>query len=250
MKIKAETVLELPEGLPALPPTQDQLESSDGEPMETEFHVWQMHLLIRPLVSHFAREPVYAAGNMFVYFSPEQVKTEHFKGPDVFVGKGVSKEMRKSWVVWQEGKGPDVVIELLSDSTCRQDQTHKKEIYEKRLRVPEYFWFHPTQPELFAGFHLVDGHYQPIEPDSQGRLVSRQLDLLLVPWMGRHPLAQEPRFWLRWAVLEGSLLPTEEEQATEAIQLAEQERQKAQLEHQRVQALEAKLRALGIDPKI
>ena len=176
MKIKAETGLELPEGLSALPPTQDQLESSDGEP---------------------------------------------------------------------------------SDSTCRQDQTHKKEIYERHLRVPEYFWFHPTQPELFAGFHLVDGHYQPIEPDSQGRLVSRQLDLLLVRWMGRHPFNQEPRFWLRWAVLEGTLLPTEEEQATEAIrlaeqerQIAEQERQKAQYERERALALAAKLRALGVDPEI
>ena len=107
-----------------------------------------------------------------------------------------------------------------------------------------------TQPELFAGFHLMNGRYQPIEPDSQGRLVSRQLDLLLVPWKGSHPLAQEPRCWLRWAVLEGSLLPTEEEQAVQAIQLAEQERQKAQHERERALALAAKLRALGVDPEI
>jgi Uma2 family endonuclease len=229
-----ETVIELPEGLSALPPTQDDLECSDGEPMESEFHVWQMHLLIRPLVWHFANEPVYAVGNMFVYFSPDQVKNEHFKGPDVFVVKGVSKEFRKCWVVWQEGKGPDVVIELLSDSTRREDKVHKKEIYERRLRVPEYFWFDPQRPEDFAGFHLVNGRYEPIVPDGQGRLVCRQLDLLLAPWFGRHPLVQAPRTWLRWLTLEGVPLPTEDENA--------------ERERERVRALEAKLRALGFDP--
>jgi len=158
-------------------------------------------------------------------------------------------------VVWHEGKGPDVVIELLSDSTRREDQTHKKHIYENRLRVPEYYWFHPRRPEEFAGFHLQDGRYEPIPPDSQGRLVCRQLDLLLVPWLGAHPLDQPPRTWLRWATLEGVLLPTEEEtaernrqHAVEERQKAERERQNAERERHRVQALEAKLRALGIDP--
>ena len=73
-------------------------------------------------------------------------------------------------------------------------------------------------------------------------MVSRQLDLLLVAWLGRHPFSQEPRTWLRWAALEGNVLPTEEEQAAQARHVAEQERQRAE-------ALEAKLRALGVDPK-
>jgi Uma2 family endonuclease len=32
---------------------------------------------------------------------------------------------RKSWVVWEEGKAPDIVIELLSASTATQEKLRK-----------------------------------------------------------------------------------------------------------------------------
>ena len=66
---------------------------------------------------------------MFVYYSLAQVRNRDFKGPDFFAVLGVPKGERKSWVVWEEGKAPDVVIELLSESTAQQDKTNKKQIY-------------------------------------------------------------------------------------------------------------------------
>ena len=76
---------------------------------------------------------------MFVYFSLAQVRNQAFRGPDFFVVLDVSPRERKSWVVWQEGKGPDVVIELLSDSTAAHDKGEQKIIYQNALRVLEYY---------------------------------------------------------------------------------------------------------------
>src|SRR5512135_2997268 len=91
----------------ALPPTQDELPCDDGVPMETSRHKQQMDLLIYSLRPWLKRHPEggYVAGNMFLYFSLAQVRNQDFRGPDVFVVLGVSADERKSWVVWEEGKG-------------------------------------------------------------------------------------------------------------------------------------------------
>lgn len=175
---------------------------------------------------------------MFVYFSLEQVRNRDLKGPDFFVVLGVLKRERKSWLVWEEGKGPDVVIELLSVSTASRDKTEKKQIYQNRLRVPEYFWFDPFGEEL-AGFALREGVYEPLALDHQARLLSQQLGLALVRWEGTYQEIETR--WLRWATLEGTLLPTPQE-------VAEQEKQRADHEQQRAESLAERLRVLGVDP--
>jgi hypothetical protein len=77
-------------------------------------------------------------------------------------------------------------------------------IYERQLRVPEYFVFDPTGryiPEQLRGYRLVDGAYQPIQA-SGGRLRSRALDLDI--------LVSGPYF--RFAdPATGELVPTPEE---------------------------------------
>lgn len=216
-----------------LPPTQEELPYDDGIPMESERHVLQMQLLIETLRLQWAdRQDFYIGGNMFVYFSLKQVRKD-FRGPDVFVVLGVPKRERKSWVVWEEGKGLDVVIELLSESTAQQDKTEKKQIYQNQLRVPEYFWFDPFNPEDLAGFALCKGIYEPLAPDTQGRFFSQQLGLTLIRWQGTY--RDVTATWLRWATLDGDLLPTSQEQATQAEQRAER--------------LAAQLRAMGIQPE-
>jgi Uma2 family endonuclease len=201
-----------------LPPTEDELPCDDGMPMETQRHALQMQLLIDPLRLIWAdRMDAYAGGNMFIYFSLEQVRHQDFRGPDFFAVLGVPKRERKSWVVWQEGKGPDVVIELLSESTAAQDKGEKKDIYQDRLRVPEYFWFDPFTAE-WAGFALRNRVYEPLTEDSQGRLISQCLGLALRRWDGIYQDVEAR--WLRWATMEGVLLPTPQEAATESQQQA------------------------------
>ena len=222
------------------PPTQDELPSSDGIPMETHRHVLQSTLLTEPLRLHWRqRSDVFVGGNMFVYFRPDQVLTEDFRGPDVFVVRGVPRRVRKSWVVWEEGgRGPDVVIELLSESTAQFDKTEKKRIYQDRLRVPEYVWYDPYTAEL-AGFSLRDGAYEPIAADLAGRLPSRQLGLLLARWQGEY--GGEEATWLRWAMPDGTLLPTGAELAAAAAQRADAERERAERAEQRLAELEQRL---------
>lgn len=186
-------------------PTQDNLPCDDGVPMETERHRKQMELLIDSLEPWLTKQPQggYVNGNMFVYYSFKQIRHQDFKGPDVFVVLGVPPGERKSWVVWEEGKTPDLIIELLSESTAKEDKTNKKLLYQEQLKVAEYFWFDPFNPDDFAGFVLNTGLYEalPLEND---RFVSQLLGLTLVKWQGVYKDIET--IWLRWATLEGELL--------------------------------------------
>lgn len=221
-------------------PTQDQLPCDDGVPMETQRHKLQMDLLIDTLYPWLeTRDNGYVGGNMFIYYSAAQVKNQDFKGPDFFAVLNVPKVERKSWVVWEEGKAPDVIIELLSESTATQDKTVKKEIYQNQMRVPEYFWYDPFNAEDWAGFTLINGNYQPLQPDAQNRYQSQQLGLALVQWHGIYKGVET--VWIRWATLEGELLPTPQE-------VAEFAQQRATQAQQRAEQLATQLRKLGIDP--
>lgn len=225
------------------PPTEDELPCDDGVPMETQRHVLQLDLLMYPLLLLWVdRQDIFVGGNMFVYFSLEQVRNRDFRGPDFFVVLGVPKREHKSWVVWQEGKGPDLVIELLSESTAALDKGEKKQIYQDQLRVPEYFWFDPFSGE-WAGFALRGRVYEPIEPDAQDRLISLGLGLALVCWKGTYEGISA--HWLRWATLEGDLLPTPQEVAEEAKRQAEEahrQEKQAQQEAAELKALLARYR--------
>ena len=231
----------------ALPPTQDDLPCDDGVPMETQRHKLQMDLLIETLQPWLAGRPDgYVGGNMFLYYSLAQVRNQDFMGPDMFAVVDVAKGERKSWVVWEEGKGPDVVVELLSSSTAQADKTSKKRLYEQQVRVPEYVWFDPFNPDDWAGFRLVGGRYEPLELNETGLLPSQQLGLGLGQWSGRYQGVEA--VWLRWATASGQWLPTQQDLLDQERQRADQERQRADQERQRADQLAARLSAMGIDP--
>ena len=209
--------------------TEDDLPCEDNELMETPRHYRQMGVLIESLELHWANQKNwFVGGNMFVYFSPNQVKNEDYRGPDFFAVQGVEDRERKSYVVWQEGKAPDVVIELLSDTTREFDKKQKKQVYQDKLRVPEYYWFDPHSYE-WAGFELVRGEYKPIEPDEQGRLICKVFGLALVQREAR--TREFGGTWLRWETLDGQLLLTGEEMAL----IEKSERQSAQREAEAAQ---------------
>ncbi|MDX2272980.1 MAG: Uma2 family endonuclease [Cyanobacteriota bacterium] len=210
---------------------------SDEPPLESDFHRHQIDLLIR-LLQYWWRErqDFYISGNLTVYYNLQQLKSRDFRGPDVFVVLGTEKKERRSWAIWDEGgKYPNVVIELLSRSTAKVDRGAKKTLYQEIWRLPEYYWFHPETLE-FAGFRLIDGYYQPIEPTEAGRLPSEQLGLQL----GIHEQK------LRWFTAQGELIPLPEEVER---QRAEQERQRAEQFQQQLEQLKALMRSQGIDPE-
>ncbi len=235
---------------------------SDEPPLETELHLRQIMLLVQSLEGLWnERNDFYAFGNLTIYYSPNQLKSEYFRGPDFFVVLGTERKTRKSWVVWAEdGKYPHVIIEILSTSTAKTDKGLKKEIYQNTFRTPDYFWFDPDTQEL-TGFHLVDGQYEDITANSQGHLWSQQLELYLGVEGGV----------LRFFTQQGELVPTLEEatlkaeqkatqaeqkatqaeqKATQAEQKATQAEQKATQAEQKAARLADKLRELNIDPDL
>ncbi|AUX39213.1 hypothetical protein SOCE26_005960 [Sorangium cellulosum] len=215
--------------IPIPPPGEDELPYDDGEPMESERHREQMYLLIEVLKLFWQdRDDVYVGGNMAIYFSELQAKKNDFRGPDVFVVLETRKRERKSWVVWQEdGRTPDVVIELLSATTEAVDRGEKMRIYAKLLRVPEYYLFDPFTGVLEAyALDRATQSYERISHEANGDFTSARLRLRLGVRHGiYHGLATD---WLRWLDLEGRVLPTGEEQARAAEERAKAAREEAQ----------------------
>src|SRR6516225_10082457 len=113
---------------------------SDGKPVgETQRHVRNFRYTLDPLDNRYAHDPnVFVAGNMFLHYV--QGDGNKHVSPDIFVVFGVSKVERRSYRTWEEnGKGPDVVIELTSKSTSKEDTVTKKALYQDVLKVKEYF---------------------------------------------------------------------------------------------------------------
>ncbi|MEC4985178.1 MAG: Uma2 family endonuclease [Oscillatoria sp. PMC 1068.18] len=239
---ETEVISAAPEDV-ILPPCEID---SDEPPLESELHLRQIILLIQSLEWLWrSRHDFYAAGNLSIYYNANQLKSRDFRGPDFFVVLGTERKPRKSWVVWaEEGKYPNLIIEILSASTAKTDRQFKKQLYQNTFRTPEYFWFDPQTLE-FQGFSLVSGEYQPLKANQQGRLSTQQLGL----YLGIH--SQQLRFF----DASGNLIPTPEEVALEQTQRADNEANRANSEAnradneaQRAERLAAKLRELNIDP--
>jgi Uma2 family endonuclease len=231
----------------SLPPTD--LPSDDGEPMESPWHAGSGPLIKASYVH--ARGGLmtdyYVGVNMFVYYSWKQVRNKEFKGPDVYVAHNAEgQRQRLYWAIWDEdGRYPDVIIELLSDSTEREDLSSKKQLYEQTFKTSEYFCIAP-QVERLMGWRLTNGRYEPIEPDERGRLWSAQLGYAIGAWRG--VWLGEIHTWPRLFSKDGSVLPTpgeaEAQRAEAERQRAEAERQRADANAQRIAVLEAELRKL------
>jgi Uma2 family endonuclease len=213
---------------------------SDEPEMESSLHYDQLDLLVRILKRWWHdRQGFFIGANLSVYFSRQQLKTRDFRGPDFFLVKNTESRPRKSWVVWEEGgKYPDLIIELLSDSTAAIDRELKLGIYQDRFRTPEYFWFSPDTLE-FKGFKLVDGEYQEITPDERGWRWSQVMGLYLGVEAGK----------LRYFTAEGEKILSPEEAEIEETRRAKQALRLLEEERRRAEQMAAKLRELGIDPE-
>ncbi|AKV68998.1 hypothetical protein VL20_4052 [Microcystis panniformis FACHB-1757] len=257
--------------------------------MESDLHLQQIIILLSCLELLWQeKNDYYASGNLTIYYNEEQLKKPDFCGPDFFVVLDTEKRPRKSWVVWgEQGKYPNVIVEILSDSTANIDRNKKKILYQNTFRTPNYFWFDPNTLE-WQGFRLIEGQYQAISANEQGYLWSEQLGLYLGIFDGKLryftvdgqlvPTPQEAELQQRQAkeqillereqerqAKEQALLEREQErQAKEQILLEkeqerqakeqallekEQERQAKEQERQAKERLAAKLRELGINPQ-
>ena len=229
--------------LEAIMPDATQLESDEPE-MESSQLYMQLVLLVISLEWLWSNSNDYFIGaNLTIYYSPQQLKNRDFRGPDFFLVKQTQKRPRKSWVVWEEnGQYPNLIIELLSDSTARVDRNLKKRLYQDNFRTPEYFWFDPETLE-FMGFRLQNNQYEEIQLNNQGWRWSQELELYLGVYENQ----------LRYFTANGERVPTPQEaeiqeqlvarqaqlQAQQAGSQAQQAQLQAQQERERAQEAES-----------
>ncbi|MGB5960385.1 MAG: Uma2 family endonuclease [Coleofasciculaceae cyanobacterium] len=207
---------------PPMPPTD--LIFDDGEPLKTNRHRIAMNLLIRSLNQAYSeRSDFFAGGNMFIYYSSTQAKKRDFRGPDFFVVLDIDGSYsREGWVVWQEeGRYPDVIVELMSESTANVDITTKKDLYERTFKTLDYFVYDPFDPNSLQGWHLnLDQGYQELTRNEQGWLWCQRLGLWLGTWQGI--IDRNEAVWLRFYDTQGNLVSLPEEAAQQQVEIAEQ----------------------------
>jgi Uma2 family endonuclease len=243
-------------------PTMYSLPSEDPEEPGDEFHDLQPQLLSATLrLSDVSSDRIFTGTDLNLYYDPEHVLWH--KRPDWFVAIGVPRlyaesDLRLSYVVWDEGVNPFVVVELLSPGTEKEDlgQTQsgegepptKWEVYEQILKVP-YYILYDRYSNLLRGYQLVEGQYQALELE-ETRIWLPELKLGLGLWQGEYDGIT--RQWLRWLDAEENWIPTALEQSEqkriEAEQQREQERQQRLISEAKTARLAEQLRALGIDP--
>ena len=236
------TIDEMPWQDVELPPTD--LPYDDGDKMESPWHYGNATILVASYVAanRDKRHTFYMGANMFIYYSMSQARNQDFKGPDVFLVKDVDGlRKRLSWMVWDEdGRYPDVIIELMSKSTRKNDLGKKKTLYERTFRTAEYFCVDPEVETLKGWRHTGVNGYAPIEPDERGWLWSKELGYWLGPWHG--PFMTEEHTWLRYYTPDGELVLLDDEyerqRADEACEEADEALQRAATAEERATTAE------------
>ena len=140
---------------------------SDGLPMaENESQFWPILYVGSALDRYYQdREDVYVVGNLLAYYQKappgQPISAAKSVSPDLMVVLGAPKHMRSSYVLWQEPKAPDFVLEIASASTYRSE----KRVTYAGMGVSEYWQYDPVGSYLdppLLGFRLVEGRYVPI----------------------------------------------------------------------------------------
>jgi hypothetical protein len=130
--------------------------------------------------------------------------------------------------VWEFGKAPDVVIEIVSNTRGAEKSTKRNEY--ARAGVAYYIIYDPLNNlagDVLEVYELRAREYER-RPDTWLPAIGLGVTLWEGIFEGRHDT------WLRWCDREGMVIPTGAE--------------RAEIERQRVERLAAKLRELGVDP--
>ncbi len=237
---------------PGLPTMYDLPSEFPEEPgLPDVFHDLQPQLLSQTLrLVDYGSDNYCDASDLNLYYDPDHPLWH--KRPDWMLSVGVpwlygGQDLRLSYVTWQEGKGPEVVVEFLSPGTEREDLGRffragdalsavqppptsppgKLEVYERYLQVPHYIVY-SRYSQTLRYFKRVVGRYQeqPLAP--QPPLIwLPDLKLGLGIWSGE--FQRTPGQWLRWCDQDGQWILTETEQERQA---KEQERRAKERERQ------------------
>lgn len=227
-----------PEDLPNI----DNLITEDDTPVDNLFSAKQQRLLVEPLYSSWAGpgegRPFLTDSNVGVFYSVREppLVPDAFLSLDVQAPADLWPKRNRSYFIWEYGKPPDVVVEIVSN--LEGAETGRKKRLYGRMGVTYYVIFDPLEQlgqERLQAFELQGGVYVTLEP-----AWLPIVGLGLRVWHGVYQGIEDD--WLRWYDREGNIILTGAERA-------EQEHQRAEQERQRAERLAAQLRALGIEPQ-
>jgi hypothetical protein len=218
---------------PHLIPDYDSIVTEDNTPVGNIFSEKQMRLLTESLYSSWPgpgnERPFLALSNVPLFYMLRQPPLV----PDVMLSLNVGAptifrpERNLSYFVWDYGKPPEVVIDIISDQESK-DIDNKIRDYAQ-MAVLYYILFDPVgyvQSRPLRAFALRSSGYTEIEP---GKLPGVGLGMTL--WRGTFEGKEDT--WLRWCNAEGKLILT----GAERVKQLEEENAR----------LRARLRELGVD---
>lgn len=219
----------------ALPPPPDtsHLITEDDTPVDNVLSEKHQRILTEPLYSSWAGpgqgRPFLVLANVGLFSMPRNPAIV----PDVMLSLDVTAPEDiwriRSYFVWEFGKPPDVVIEIVSNT--KGGEKDSKFADYAHIGVPYYVIYDPIQSlkgDILEVYELRGGRYQRL---ADPWLANAGLGLVL--WEGTFEGLQTT--WLRWCDHEGVVIPTGAEQSAS--------------ERQRAERLAARLRQMGIDPE-
>jgi Uma2 family endonuclease len=222
------------------PPDVSHLITEDDTPVDNLFSAKQQRLLVEPLYSSWqppqedpehALRPFLADANVGVFSMPRNpaLVPDVFLSLDVEVAEDWYAKEHRSYFIWEFGKPPEVVIEIVSNRKGGETE-HKMREYA-RMRVGYYVIYDPQlllQPTPLRIYELKVDKYH-----LKRTLLLERVGLGLTLWEGVFEGKQEQ--WLRWTDLERVVIPTGAERAEQERDRAEQERDRAEQERDRAE---------------
>ncbi len=223
-------------------PTHLDLPETDGLPVDNDYQPNQGHLLtsaIRPRldVAHPAGD--FAIGeDTGIYWKTTTDPLQGCKAPDWFYVSGCRPippgEFRRSYVLWDEGVAPTLVVEFVSGSGSEEhDDTPvsgRYWVYRRGVRAANYAIHDPIR-ETLEVFRLNGVDYRPVVANAAGVFEIPEMGVALGHWNGRY--GTHELTWVRFFENDGRLIPHEGEVADEAIAKADEEKRRANRERRR-----------------
>lgn len=212
-------------------PDVSDLITEDDTPVDNIFSEKQQRLLVESLYSSWPNPPFVAMANVGLFYRIHHPPLV----PDMLLSHGVEmheevwSKAHRSYLVWEFGKPPDLVVEVVSNTEGHEADTKlqgyasmgvkycaifdpERILSQRLLRLYELHGMSYVEqvnlwmPGLDIGFHLWEGTYEGLSTT-----------------------------WLRWRDSQGVLIATGTEQAKQ--------------ERIRAEQLAQRLRALGVDPE-
>ena len=155
-------------------------EQREDDTGETSIHAKLINRLVQMLLHFFeSRNDVFVSPNMNLYY--EKGDPNKWYAPDILIAFGVPNHERSSYNIWKENLAPQVIFEVSSERTWKNDISEKLEVYGQ-LGVEEYYILDPEfayLPAPILAFHREEDRLLTV-PINEGRIFSPRLGLDIV----------------------------------------------------------------------